>query len=376
MRGHIRRRGRSSYAIVLSMGYDPATGKRVQRWISVKGTRRDAERKLTELVHQLDTGQWVEPTRETTREFLLRWLRDYVEISLKPRTARLYRGAFVRHVIPVIGHVPLCDLRPTAIQEVLSRMGARGLKAATIRLTYAPLKAALKWGVRQRVLARNPADDVDAPSPERREVRVLTPGQVSTVVAAATDTFWHVPIHLAFFTGARRGEILGLRWEDVSLEQSALQIRNILQRTPGKGLELASPKTSASRRRITLVPSTIALLRQHRARQYEVQLQLGVPCDDSALVCCNPDGSAINPDSFTRAFRRTVRQAGVLPLPLHGARHTHVSLLIRAGVDIRQIAARLGHAPEVALRVYGHLLPGGDEIAAARFDQVMNGTLG
>ncbi len=172
MRGHIFKRYRNSYTIVLSLGIDPSTGKPKQQWVSVKGTKKEAERRLGELLHQLDNGTFMKPGKTTLAEFLERWLKDYVWPNLAPRTAEGYQSIVCRHLIPALGKIALTQLKPEHLQRYHAEKlsggrydGKGGLNPRTVRhhhmALHRALQVALKWGL----ITRNPADAVTPPRP-------------------------------------------------------------------------------------------------------------------------------------------------------------------------------------------------------------------
>lgn len=126
MRGSIIKRGKSSYTVVLNLGIDPQTGKRKQQWVSVKGTKKDAEKRLSELLHQLDNGMFIKPGKTTLREFLERWLKDYAWPNLAPRTAEGYEHIIRRHLIPALGNMTLMQLKPEHLQKYYSEKLSSG----------------------------------------------------------------------------------------------------------------------------------------------------------------------------------------------------------------------------------------------------------
>ena len=165
MRGHIVKRYKNSYSIVLSLGIDPLTGKRRQQWVTVKGTKRDAEKRLAELLHQLDTGTFVKPYKTTLAEFLDRWLRDYARPNLSPRGFERYESIVRVHIIPSLGSISLTRLRPEHLQEHYRVKLGEGLSPRTVRYHHVVLHKALQTAVKWGMVSRNVAEGVDVPRP-------------------------------------------------------------------------------------------------------------------------------------------------------------------------------------------------------------------
>ena len=188
MKGHIRRRGKSSWAIVLDLGRDGA-GKRHQKWHTVRGTKKDAERELARLIPEINTGHYVEPSRMLVREYLDRWLRDYAEQSVSPKTYERYDEIIRGHIVPALGSYELSKLRPLHIQSFYTdaitsgrKNGNGGLSAQTVLHFHRLLHRALGQAVRWQLLARNPAEAVEPPRPQRTEMRALEDAQIALVV--------------------------------------------------------------------------------------------------------------------------------------------------------------------------------------------------
>ena len=171
MRGHIVKRGKSSYTIVLSLGVDPASGKRKQQWLSVKGTKKDAERRLAEVLHQVDTGGFVTPRKLTVGGFLRQWLQGYAATNVRSQTLQRYRGIIEGHFIPAFGNIPLAQLQPSHIQACHARalnegrLDGRGkaLTAKSVLQHHRVLSEALSHAVKWGLVARNVAKAVTLP---------------------------------------------------------------------------------------------------------------------------------------------------------------------------------------------------------------------
>jgi len=161
VRGSIIKRYKSSYTIVLNLGIDPTSGKRKQEWISVKGTKKDAEKKLAELLHQLDNGTFIKPGKTTVAEFLEKWLSDYAQPKLSPRAFERYESIVRVHLIPGLGNIPLTQLKPEHLQRLYATKLVDGLSARTVRYLHTVLHKALQTAMKWGRVSRNVADDAD-----------------------------------------------------------------------------------------------------------------------------------------------------------------------------------------------------------------------
>ncbi len=334
MRGHIRRRARNSWTVVVDFGRDPRTGKRRQLWRSVQGTKRDAEALLAELLYQQQQGIESLPGRLTVAEYLGRWLESYAAQNTAPTTRNRYEQLIRLYIVPVIGHLALAKLRPLQIQQVYASMLERGLAKRTALQAHRVLREALKHAVRWQLLTRNPADAVEPPRAERYEAPVLTPQDVRRVMRAADDTPFGALIHVAVYTGLRLGELLGLRWQDVIPDRAVLHVRQTCQWLPREGFRFAPPKSYRSTRPVALAPETFDRLRQHRLRQMEERLAVGPGYHDYDLVfgeLNRATSHAINPPCVVEASP---------------AQHGFVNQGTRPSARPRLLLARSGHAPE------------------------------
>ena len=375
MRGHITKRGKNSYTIVLSLGNDPATGKRKQHWESVKGTKKEAEKRLSELLTQLDTGAFVKPGKITVGEFGQQWLSDYVWPNLSPATARGYEFIVKKHLAPALGNIALNRLKPEAIQHYLSGKLKDNLSAKTVRHHYITLHGILQSAVKWGFLSRNPGDAVTPPRVKRPELTTWNEDDIHTFLEAAKDSPYYALFFTALYTGMRRNELLGLRWEDIDFMLGQIQVSRSLQCLRSGEIDFRPPKTASGRRSIALSASAILALKEHREKQSLERAMLGISENDSDLVFSQFDGKPLMPDSVTHAWIKLVRRAGVKPIRLHDARHTHASLMLKQGIHPKIVQERLGHASiQITLDTYSHVAPGLQEAAAKRFDELLNHT--
>ena len=382
MRGHIRKRGKGSYSVVVSLGRDPTTGKYRYQWTSVKGTKKDAEKRLSELLSQLDSGAFVRPSKATLGEYLERWLKEYVWADLAPRTAEAYELIVRRHLVPALGKITLTGLKPEHIQRYQSEKlscgradGKGGLSPRTVRHHYMTLHAALERAVRMGLLGRNVADAVSPPRYQRHQWQSLSEFGVSSVLEAARETPYYVLFYQALFTGMRRSELLALRWCDVDLLLGRVQVARSLHQLGTGEVVIRSPKSEGSRRVVSLPPSAALLFQEEREKQRRERAMVGLEVKDDDLVFRDHEGRPLRPDTVTHAWVKLVRRIGLKGIRLHDARHTHASLMLKQGVHPKIVQERLGHASiQLTLDTYSHVAPGLQEAAAAGFDKIISAT--
>jgi integrase len=346
-RGHIRQQGSGSWEIKYDLGHDPITGKRQTRYVTFRGTKREAQTELTRLLARRDEGVHVDPTKMTLAEYLRHWLTANIERRVATRTAHRHGGIVEKNIIPKLGNVPMRKLTAVhieAFEAELQREGRvdrrGGLSAQTVKHIHRTLSQALRHAVHQNVLVKNPAEAVQPPRPEDREIIILPKHEIGILLRAAKSIPLYVLVLVGLTTGMRRGELLGLRWSDIDLDGGLLTVNQALEQITKKrgGSTFKPPKNKGSRRTITLPDVTVTALRQHRVTQAEQRLRMGLAAADRSLVFAQPDGKPLDADGVTKAFRKLVKATGVTPITLHGLRHTHISHLLMDGVHVKVVS--------------------------------------
>ena len=374
MKGSVRQRSKGSWQICLDIGRNPVTGKRLRHFENVRGRKAEAERRLRQLLLNVEQGTYVNlPRALTLADYLTEWLQSHAELHCRPRTAEGYRFIVNHYLIPTLGRMRLCELRPSHAAGYCSDAVRRGLSNRTVLHHFRLLHKALRDGVKLGLIAINPCDSVDPPKPVDKEMRFLCPEEVDKFLSAARNAPcpYYYLFYTLLFTGLRRSEALALTWGNLDLDLCVLTVTQTLHKLSGGKYVIQPPKTRKSRRQVTMTPSLALLLRDYR-EQVETQiLLLGKPLTDSDFVFAHPDGTPLDPSTVTHVFGRVVHKAG-LELRLHDLRHSYTSVMIAAGVNIKAISQSLGHANiGITLDTYAHLLPGMGRTAAERFDKLL-----
>jgi integrase len=343
-------------------------GERRQRTRSFK-TRREAEEWVARTVAEVANGYTTTDT--TTERYLAKWL-EAVRGTVRARTAENY-AANVGRLVGRIGKTPLGKLTPLEIQHALSEL-PREWAPATRRDVYKVLHVALRQAVGWGLIPRDPSAGVKPPPLTQRELVVWTEEEAARFLAAAERNHHHALFRLALATGMRQGELLGLRWQDVNFEARALYVRHSLTWPSKQAPRLEEPKTRGSRRKIPLDSATVDVLRTHRKRQLAARLAAGAAWEDHDLVFPNPTGGFMRKKSLGQNMRPICREAGVPVIRFHDLRHTHATLLLRAGVSPKVVAERLGHTSiKMTLDTYSHVLPDMQEAAVRALEEVFRG---
>jgi integrase len=374
MKGHIRRRGAESWEIKFDLGTDPATGKRLTRYHSFRGTKREAQDECARLLAQRDGALNVEASKISLAAFLDRFERDWLPGHVSARTAQRY-AELLGHVRPRLGNVAIQKLKPVHLSELyatLLREGrdGRGHAPRTVghvhRVLHRALGQAKQWGV----VKENVANTVAPPRVPATEIAILRPGEAKAVLDALRGKSLYLIAAMALATGMRRNELLALRWLDVDLDKASLRVELSLEQTAKHGLRFKAPKTRHGRRTIALPSHIVQELRAHWRAQQEQRMALGLgkaPADSQVLATF--DGKPRSPNAVTKEWTLAMAKAKLPQVTLHSLRHTHASMLIASGMDVLTISRRLGHAsPTITLGVYGHLIANTDDKAAAIMD--------
>jgi integrase len=377
MRGHIRRRGKNSWRLKFDAGRDAAGNRKIHTF---RGTKREAQVRLAELIASVAQSSYVEPNRITVTEFV-RARVDAREAAgaISARTAARYRELMENQIVPHIGTKLLQKLRPLDIDHWHATLrthgkarGRGGIAVRTIGHAHRVLSKALSDAAANELVVKNVARAKSAPKVPDDEMMIAkdVPGLLANL--QQSDRL-RLPAMMSLFTGMRLGEVLALRWGRVDLDRAIIRVREALEYTKAHGIHLKQPKSNAGRRDISLPDVLLEALRDYRKAQLELRMKLGAgKLPDDALLFADIDGNPPSPNALSAAWADFAERIGAPEISFHALRHTHASQLIDAGVDIVTISKRLGHAkPDITLRIYAHLFRKDDAKAAEAINEVL-----
>lgn len=395
MRGSIKKRYKNSWSVILDLGLapDPKTGrlKRKQKWITVRGTRRDAEKKLADSISAFNKSEFVEPSKVTLGAWLLQWVQR-TKAKVRAGTYTRYKGIIDQYLVPSsLGGLPIQSVTASIIEDYYAAHSA--LAPATLGLHHTILQRAFRTAVRDKLVTRNVAAEVEGKPRARRDAgqdarihcwtaeEARTFLQVARAAGAQPAAFYT----LALVLGARKGELCGLRWCDIDLEAGKVTIvRQLLH--PGKQGQqdpVFGPTKTGRPRTIDVDAGTVALLVEHKRQQAELKMKHRTTYRDLGLVFCRD--AREHPTSMglplhinnlgQREYARLIKAAKVRPIKFHGLRHTCATLLLAAGEPVHVVSERLGHAsPTMTLTVYSHVVGNMQQRAAATVGGLLHGS--
>jgi integrase len=372
MKGHIRQRGKHSFELKFDAGRDPTTGKRKIQYASFKGTKRQAQIKLAELITAVDQSKYVQPTKSTVAEFVRARVDQWQAAGdISARTAQRYRQLVENQIAPPLGAKALQKLTRLDIEGWHNSLHQGGLAPRTIGHAHRVLSKALSDAESDGLVVRNVCKLRKAPKVAESEMVIVQ--DVPGLVAKLRGCRLCVPAMTALFTGMRLGEVLALRWGRVDLDGKVIQVREALEPTKA-GIRFKVPKSKAGRRDITLPDLLVDTLREFRKAQLEMRLAMGLgKLPDDALLFANLGGEPLQPSNVSSDWGELAGRLGMPEVTFHGLRHTHASQLISSGVDIVTVSKRLGHAkPSVTLAIYAHMFQKDDAKAAAAINAALS----
>jgi integrase len=342
--------------------------KRISKYFKTQSECREWLRNTQSQIHN---GLTLAGARITVIEFLEQWLGTIRE-SVRPKTLYQYSQIVRQHIVPRLGIIKLKDLRPDQIQALYNEKLDKGVSARTVLLTHSVLHKALNQALKLGMIGRNPAQAVSRQKFSHKEMRVLTSDQARTFLSAAESTRYRALFHLALHTGMREGELLGLKWEDLDWVTRQLHVKRQLQRTPGKGLVFAEPKTAAGRRTIVLSRSMVEKLREHMENQDQVRQQAGEKWQENGLIFPTTIGTPMAARNMYEDFKILLKRIGLPIIRFHDLRHTAATLMLQQGVHPKIVQERLGHADiSMTMNIYSHVLPSMQEEAAEKLDELL-----
>ncbi len=377
MAGSIEKRGKNSYRLIVSEGYD-LHGKPLIHRKTVHGTKKEAEVELAKFVTEVQNGLVIDGKALRFSEFVEIWKRDYGSKELAPSTYKRYCRMLETRLLPYFGRFYINKIKPTDIMkfydllekdtQLVRKKGNNGsktkkpLSGKTILEHHRLLRAMLHKAVYWQLIVANPAERVQPPKARKPKRRSYDDEQTKILLEnlellSSEDTKYKVAIILTVFTGVRLGELMGLEWQDVDFKNGIISINRSSQYLADMGVFTKVPKTESSIREIAIPEFIISLLEEYKLWYEEQKSIYGELWTNSDRLFVQVDGKPMHPSTISKWFVKYVGQIGLPVINFHGLRHTNASLLVAQNIDIAVISARLGHAQiSTTLDFYVHPL--------------------
>ena len=377
MAGSIEKRGKNSYRLTVSEGFD-LNGKPMIHRKTVHGTKKDAEVELAKFVTEVQNGLVIDGKSLKFSEFTEIWKRDYASKELAPSTYKRYCRMLETRLLPYFGHFYINKIKPTDIMkfydllekdtQLVRKKGNNGsktkkpLSGKTILEHHRLLRAMLHKAVYWQLIVANPAERVQPPKARKPKRRSYDDEQTKILLENLEllpneDTKYKVAIILTVFTGVRLGELMGLEWQDVDFKNGIISINRSSQYLADMGVFTKVPKTESSIREIAIPEFIVSLLEEYKLWYEEQKSIYSELWTNSDRLFVQADGKPMHPSTISKWFVKYVGQIGLPVINFHGLRHTNASLLVAQNIDIAVISARLGHAQiSTTLDFYVHPL--------------------
>lgn len=373
--GSIRKRKDGRWEGRYTAGRDPETGKVVYKNVLGK-TQTEVKEKLKRAIEENGELDFSKAGQYTVGQWMDMWFENCAKVKVRPSSHQTYRGYIDHHIKPYIGDIQLNKLTTLDLQRLYKKLlsGGRverieaekqpkGLSPKTVRNINQVISAALTFAKEQKLIISNPTDGCSLPKLEHREMKTLTTEQLVSFLREAKESGVYEMYYIELATGLRRGELLGLKWEDIDLEQATIRVRRQVARINGEIVE-APLKTKNSYRTVSIGADAVGILKQQKEKSH------------SEYVFSSPTGGPISPDSVIQMLHRVLKRAGLPKVRFHDLRHTFATLALQNGVDVKTVSGMLGHySAGFTLDTYAHVTTQAQRQAANTMSAVLSGPI-
>ena len=369
--GSIRKRKDGRWEGRYVVGHDPVTGKMISRNVLGK-TQAEVKEKLRTAIENSKRLDYTQTGKYTVGQWMDEWFEAYAKVKVRPSSHQTYKGYIENHIKPNIGDIPIEKLTSLQLQKfyrllltegrvprIESEKQPKGLSAKTVRNINQVISSAMDMAVRHKLILSNPTEGCELPKVEHREMKTLPAEQLGAFLREAKESGVYELYYLDLATGLRRGELLGLKWEDVDLQNGIIHVRRQVARVDGEVKELPL-KTKNSYRNISISSDAVAMLTEMEANR------------SSDYVFPSSTGGPISPDSVNNMLHRVLKRAGLPSIRFHDLRHTFATLALQNGVDIKTVSGMLGHfSAGFTLDTYAHVTTSAQKEAARTMGNVL-----
>lgn len=393
MKGSIEKRGEDSYRLVVSGGTGPRhKRKKFQKTIHIDGKTEAARMKIAEIelakfITSIESNVYSEPSKMTFKDLANKWIKDYGETNLAPKTLYRYKEMLDSRIIPAMGHMKIEKIKPLHLAEFyknLQESGIRkdkkkgGLSPQTIKHHHRLIHAIFETAVNDwHLLAYNPASDVKPPKVPKIEAKFYEEEDIQALLAALNtldnrELKYKLAIYIDISTGLRLGELMGLKWGHIDLKNGVIQVVEATQYIPKLGTFEKEPKTETSKRKLVLPEPVLNMLNKYKVQQDKQELKLGDKWHNTGFIFTQWNGLPMNTYTIGHWFPKFLEKHNLKKISFHQLRHTNATMLLKAGMDIKSVSKLLGHASvSTTGNIYAHALQSANETAAQKIGNIL-----
>ena len=364
----IRQRKDGSWEARITLGYDPGTGKQIQKSIYGK-TQAEVRKKSTKALASIDEGKYFEPSKLTISEWLDIWLSEYAQNAVKFTTYESYAQISKTHIRPKLGALRLSEISPLVIQSFYNQLSTDGLSPKTVKNVHGVLRRALQQAVSNGSLHSNPVDSCVLPKTPKKEMNVLDENDIARFLEEISGNRHETLFALALFSGMRQSEILGLKWDCVDFDNETIIVKQQLSKPKKDGEHVLTSVKNNEVRTITIAPSVFALLAAHKEKQAKMKLSAEEYWVDDNFVFTNDLGGHLTHSNIYKRFKSILFKIGINDVRFHDMRHSYATAALQSGSNIKALQKNLGHhSPAFTLATYAHVTKKGDKDSAMRME--------
>ncbi len=370
--GNIRKRKDGRWEGRYTAGINPENGKQIFKNVLGK-TQAEVKEKLKKALADSQRLDLAKQGKYTVGTWMDAWFENVAKIKVRPSSHQTYRGYIDNHIKPNIGNIPLEKLTTMELQKLYRKLltsgrverieaekQPKGLSAKTVRNINQVISSAMDLAVAQKIILENPTNACSLPRVEHKEMQTISAEQLQDFLEEAKRSGVYEMYYIELSTGLRRGELLGLKWEDIDMQQGIIRVRRQISRIDGKIVE-APLKTKNSYRAVTISPQAVEVLKAQKAKT------------NDEYVFSSPTGGPISPDSVNNMLHRVLDRAGIPRVRFHDMRHTFATLALQNGVDIKTVSGMLGHfSAGFTLDTYAHVTTVAQKEAAQTMGNVLS----
>ncbi|AVQ37502.1 site-specific integrase [Clostridium botulinum] len=376
MKGSVRKKGNRWYYSFYTGTVD-GKRKRIER--AGGDTKKEAEKALRNALLEFEkAGSILNESNISVSDYFDYWHKEYVIINCKYNTQLYYRQIIDKHIKPALGIYKLKSLTPSVLQKFLNKKYLNGFAKNSVSNFYGVLSGALKMAVYPyQLIKENPMHYVNMPKynnvkNDKNDLKVITLEQFNKIINRfPKGSSFHVPLYIGFNTGLRAAEVCGLTWNCINFDDRTLTVEKILLKKEREWI-FGTPKTKSSNRTILIGKTLYNILKSHKKWQIENKLKYGKYYTHSNFICTKENGQLVTPDSL-KYLSRVVNYELNISFSFHSLRHTHATMLLESGANIKDIQKRLGHSKlSTTMDTYSHVTKNLSEDSIARFESIIS----